>query len=43
MTSLGCFGAPHQWRTQKNSHGGFHSVVYGGHLYLMSAICDVIV
>jgi len=30
-----------QWRTQKIFMGGFHSVAYGGHLYLMCAVCDV--
>ena len=23
-------------------HGEFHSVAYGGHLYLVCAVCDVI-
>jgi len=31
----------HQWRTQEILMGGFHSVVYHGHLYLVPAICDV--
>jgi len=26
---------------RKNFHGGFHSVAYGGHLYLLFALCDV--
>ena len=30
-----------QWRTQKIFMGGFHSVAYGGHLYLVCAVCDV--
>ena len=30
-----------QWRTQKIFMGGFHSVAYGGHFYLVCAICDV--
>ena len=25
----------------ENFHGGFHSVAYGGHLYLVWAVCDV--
>jgi len=25
----------------ENFHGGVHSVAYGGHLYLVCAICDV--
>jgi len=25
----------------ENFHGGFHSVAYGGHLYLVCAVCDV--
>jgi len=31
-----------QWRTQKNFHGGVHSVAYGGHFYLVYVVCDVI-
>ena len=30
-----------QWRTQKIFMGGLRSVAYGGHLYLMCAVCDV--
>jgi len=30
-----------QWRTQKIFMRGFHSVAYGGHLYLVCALCDV--
>jgi len=30
-----------QWRTQKIFMGGVHSVAYGGHLYLVRAVCDV--
>jgi len=30
-----------QWRTQKIFMGGFHSVAFGGHLYLVCAVCDV--
>jgi len=30
-----------QWCTQKIFMGGFHSVVYGGHWYLVCAVCDV--
>jgi len=30
-----------QWHTQKFFMGSFHSVAYGGHLYLVWAICDV--
>jgi len=30
-----------QWRTQKFFMGGVHSVAYGGHLYLVCAVCDV--
>jgi len=30
-----------QWRTQKMFTGGFHSVAYGGHLYLVRGVCDV--
>jgi len=30
-----------QWCTQKIFMGGFHSVAYGGHLYLVCAVCDV--
>jgi len=30
-----------QWRTQKIFIGGFHSVAYGGHLYLMCVVCDI--
>jgi len=30
-----------QWRAQKFFEGGFHSVAYGGHLYLVCAVCDV--
>jgi len=30
-----------QWRTQKFSWGGFHSVAYGGHLFLVCGLCDV--
>jgi len=29
-----------QWRTQKIFMGAFHIVAYGGHLYLVSAVCD---
>jgi len=29
-----------QWRTQKIFMGGFHSVEYGGHLFVCS-FCDV--
>jgi len=25
----------------ENCHGGFHTVAYGGHLYMMCAVCDV--
>jgi len=25
----------------ENFHGGFHSVAYGGHLYVVCAVCDV--
>jgi len=25
----------------ENFHGGVHSVAYGGHLYLVCAVCDV--
>jgi len=25
----------------KNFYGGFHSEAYGGHLYLVCAVCDV--
>ena len=32
-----------QWRMQKIFMGGFHSVAYGGLLYLMCAVCDVTV
>ena len=31
----------HQWRTQNIFMGGVHSVAYGGHLYLVCAVCDV--
>ena len=24
-------------------HGGFHLVAYGGHLHLVSAVCDIII
>jgi len=27
----------------ENFNGGFHSVAYGGHLYLVYAVCDVII
>jgi len=30
-----------QWRTQKIHGGGFGSGSYGGHLYLVFAVCDV--
>jgi len=30
-----------QWRTQKIFTGGFGSGSYGGHLYLVFAVCDV--
>jgi len=30
-----------QWRTQKFFMGGVCSVVYGGHLHLVCALCDV--
>jgi len=30
-----------QWRTQKIFIGGFLSVAYGGHLYLVFAVCNV--
>jgi len=33
-----------QWRTQKLFMcGGFHAVAYGGHLYLVCALCDATV
>jgi len=32
---------PYQWRTQKVFMGGFGSGSYGGHLYLVCAVCDV--
>jgi len=31
----------YQWRTQKIFMEGFHSVAYGGYLYLVCAVCDV--
>jgi len=35
-------GDANQSRTQKIlMGGGFHSVAYGGHLYLVCALCDV--
>jgi len=30
-----------QWRTQKIFMGIFHSVAYGGHLYLVCTVCAV--
>jgi len=30
-----------QWHTQKIFMGGVHSTAYGGHLYLVYAVCDV--
>jgi len=30
-----------QWRTQKIFTGGFHSMTYGGDLYLVCALFDV--
>jgi len=30
-----------QWRTQKIFIGGVHSVTYGGHFYIVCAVCDV--
>jgi len=33
----------HQWRTQKIFMRGFIKVAYGGHLYLVCAVCDVTV
>jgi len=30
-----------QWRTQKIFMGGVRSGSYGGHLYLVCALCDV--
>jgi len=32
---------PFQWRTQKIFMGGFHSVAYGGHLFLVCGFYDV--
>jgi len=32
-----------QWRTQKIFIGAVHSVAYGGHLYLVCAVCGVII
>jgi len=32
-----------QWRTQKIFIVGVHSVAYGGHLYLVCAVCDVMI
>jgi len=29
-----------QVRYTENFHWGFHSVEYGGHLYLVCAVCD---
>jgi len=29
----------YQWRTQKIFMEGFHSVAYGGYLYLVCAVC----
>jgi len=30
-----------QWRALKIFMEGFHSVAYGGHWYLVCAVCDV--
>jgi len=30
-----------QWRAQKIFNGAVHSMAYGGHLYLVCAVCDV--
>jgi len=30
-----------QWRTQKIFLGGFYSLVYGGHLFVVCGLCDV--
>ena len=43
MLSFNCSSSLEQWRTQKIFMGRFHSVAYGGHLYLMCAVCDVII
>jgi len=34
-------GSRAQWRTQKIFMGGFHSVAYGGHLFVVCGLCDV--
>jgi len=38
---FGWWGAWGQWRTQKIFMGGFHSVAYGGYLFLVCGLCDV--
>jgi len=30
-----------QWRTQNIFIGGFHSVAYGAHLFVICGLCDV--
>jgi len=41
LYNLRSITAPHSGVRRKFSWGGFHSVAYGGHLYLVCAVWDV--